>query len=417
MEGRQALGVALVVGAVLMASIFFVVPSLVTSKPEGPRRVLALDPKEYAPGMDDGNVTMSAVKAADLKSNSFVWFLDPYGKTMAGLYDESKTSITLNKKELEHFAKRDPFENYMLIQLPGWLGGEKDDASAFRAYHAISISDGCYARYFPTEGRWRMENPCAGDMYRPWDGMAFAGPAAVGYVGGAPSGGSYHALQQLRLSLDDEGYIVALKPDNSLQGDGVQGSGRVLSPETLRESNREMIEAASEHAGFSLPFPTNIEPDYFLSELNPVNGPWWPGSTQSRPALEALYSNQREYAPITIRAYSTDQFADLKLGGPIAHPSGSGYVVNSTLVNSLNSLYYGPGYAYVRNGTDIVGEYAFLAASDELGEENLGASALVWGKSADGKEDLFVVINARNMDMDELVSLVQNTGIQDRASQ
>jgi hypothetical protein len=412
MEGRRALGVALIVGAVLAASVFFVVPSLVASKPEGPRRVLALDPKEYTPGMDDGNMTMSAVKVGDLKPNSFVWFLDPYGKTMAGLYDESETSLTLNREELEHFAKRDPFENYMLIRLPGWLGGAEDDAPAFRAYHAISISDSCFARYFPMEGRWRMENPCAGDMYRPWDGMAFAGPAAAGYVGGTLSGGDYHALQQLRLAVDSEGYIVAIKPDNSLRGDGVQGSGRVLSLEALKESNREMIEAAGEYAGYSLPFPTNIEPDYVLSERNAASGPWWSEWSRHKPPLQAVYSSQREYSSVIIDVFPTDQFADLRLGGPAVRPSGTGYAVNGTLFNELTRLYYDPSYGSIqfRNGTDIAGEYAILAKTAPLEREETGAGALVWGKSADGK-DLLVAVHARDMSMKDLTSLVRGIGV------
>lgn len=409
MEGRRALGVALVVGAVLVACIFLVVPSLVASKPEGPKRVLALDPKEYTPGMDEGNVTMSTVKVADLKPNSFVWFLNPYGKTMAGLYDESKASMTLNKKELEHFAKRDPFENYMLIRLPGWLGGEKGDVSAFRAYHAISISDGCYARYFSMEGRWRIENPCAGDMYRPWDGVAFAGPAAVGYVRGTLSGGDYHALPQLRLSIDQEGYIVALEPDSSLEGDGVQGSGRTLSPEALRESNTEMIEAAGRYAGYSLPFPAQIALGRAIAELNPVGDPWWSEWSRYKPPLQAVYSSQREYGSITIDVFPMDQFADLKLGGPAVRSSGPGYAVNNTLFSELTRLYYDPSNRSVefRNGTDIAGEYAVLAVTTQLEGGETYAGALVWGKSADGK-DMLVTVNARDMAMEELVLLVQN---------
>ena len=50
----------------------------------------------------------------------------------------------------EQFEKSDAFENYMLIRLPEWLGGGKDDASAFRSYHAVSLSDNCMSRYWPS---------------------------------------------------------------------------------------------------------------------------------------------------------------------------------------------------------------------------------------------------------------------------
>ena len=187
MKYRRAPVVALILGAALVASLLLVIPSLtlvVTQSSENPNRILALDPPELFYGGEDEGVTMQAVKAKDLEPNSFVWFLDPFGKTMAGLGSESYVLLTLDKKELERFEKSDAFENYMLIRLPEWLGGGKDDVSAFRSYHAVSLSDNCLSRYWPDEGRWRIENPCAGDIYRSWDGLAVAGPASGGYVGG-----------------------------------------------------------------------------------------------------------------------------------------------------------------------------------------------------------------------------------------
>ena len=69
---------------------------------------------------------------------------------MASLGSESDVLLTLDKKELERFEKSDAFENYMLIRLPEWLGGGKDDASAFRSYHAVSLSANCMSRYWPS---------------------------------------------------------------------------------------------------------------------------------------------------------------------------------------------------------------------------------------------------------------------------
>lgn len=409
--------VALVLGAVLVASIFLVVPSLtLVATDEGPKRIFALDPRKYY-GQPDEPVTMNAVRISELEPNSFVWFLDPYGKTMEKLYRESKTSITLDSKEMELFQNRDPYENYMLIRLPEWLGGGEDNPSALRAYHAISLSDKCIHRYWSTEGRWRMENPCAGDMYRPWDGYAFAGPASQGSVGFVISKGFYPALQMLRLSVDSEGYVVVFKPDNNPQGDGVKGEGRRMSPSDLQESNNAMISAASEYSGCVLPLPANIPPDHRLGELNPTGGPWWMRQVGAILPLEAIYSTGTEYASITIDVFSTEQFPDMALGGPMVSRSAdsSGYVVNGTLVSALIHLdYYSAipdGLLQVRDGTDIAGEYAILAAPSKLKEgDYLGAGALVWGKSADGK-DIVVAINARNMTMDELTSLVKSIGV------
>lgn len=418
----------IIIGAALVASILAVVPYLsLASKPDSPRRIFALDPhKYYFYSSQKEPITMNAVRigGGDLVPNSFVWFLDPYGKTMQDLHPENKSSITLSGKQLEQFQNRDPYENYMLIRLPEWIGGGKDSVSALRAYHAVSLSDKCLHRYFSDEGRWRMENPCAGDMYRPWDGYAFAGPASQGSVGFVISKGFYPALQKLRLSVDSEGYVVAFRPDNSPRGDGAKGEGRQLSPGDLEESNREMILAASEYSGYKLPLPARILPDYYLSELTPTGGPWW--MTQqaegTKRALEALYSTSRgEYAPITIDVFPLDRFPDMALGRSAVSRSsaGSGYVINATLVSALIHLdyYYNSvpdGLLQVRNGTDIAGQYAVLTAPSKLEDKedsNIGAGALVWGKSIDGKKEIVVVINARNMTMDELTRLVKSIEI------
>jgi hypothetical protein len=128
--------------------------------------------------------------------------------------------------------------------------------------------------------------------------------------------------------------------------------------------------------------------------------------------LQAVYSSQREYSSVIIDVFPTDQFADLRLGGPAVRPSGTGYAVNGTLFNELTRLYYDPSYGSIqfRNGTDIAGEYAILAKTAPLEREETGAGALVWGKSADGK-DLLVAVHARDMSMKDLTSLVRGIGV------
>lgn len=417
MVHRRAAIVALVLGAALVASIFVVVPALtLVATDEGPKRILALDPNRYYRSQDEP-ITMNAVRITDLEPNSFVGFLDPYGKTMQELGSENRTSITLDSKQAALFQNRDPYENYMLIRLPEWLGGGKDDSSAVRAYHAISLTDKCIHRYWSTEGRWRMENPCAGDMYRPWDGYAFGGPAAQGFVGFVPSKGFYPALQMPRLSVDGEGYVIAFKPDNNPNGDGSQGEGRQMSPSDLGRSNAAMISVASEYSGYSLPFPASIAPDYRLSQLTPAGVPWWVKQVGPVRALQASYSTGTEYAPITIDVFATDQFPDMALGGPLVSRSNdSGYLVNGTLVNALIHLDYyheiSDARLQVRSGADIAGDYAILAAPSQVSEgSDIGSGALVWAKSADGKKDIVVVVNSRSMTIEELTRLVQSIGI------
>ncbi|MGI0020673.1 MAG: hypothetical protein ACREAY_09415 [Nitrososphaera sp.] len=396
------------------------IPSLTlvaTKSSESPKRILVLDPQKFFYRGGDEEVIMQAVKAGDLEPNSFIWFLDPFGKTMVGLGSESDVLLTLDKKEMERFEKRDAFENYMLIRLPEWLGGGQDDVSAFRSYHAVSLSDNCLSRYWPAEGRWRIENPCAGDIYRPWDGLAVAGPASGGYVGGTVSRGHHPALQELRLAVDSQGYIIAFRPDNSLYGDGVQGNGKALSPAALKESNNKLIAAASQYAGYPLPFLTSIPPDYDLSDLYPAPVPWWLKPASPKPPMEATYSNYREYGAIIMDVYPIEDFPELELGGPLVSSSAdSGYLVNSTLASALMPLdyYYRPSGEIwqVRNGTDIAGDYAILIAPAESKDGDYpGAGVLIWGMSAEGKKDLLGAMKARNMTIDELVSLARGIGI------
>jgi hypothetical protein len=409
--------VALTIGVALVASILVVVPylSLDAPTPNMPRRVFALDPhKYYGRSTSDEPVTMKALKPADLRPNSFVWFLDPYGKTMQKLGD-NKTEITLNKQTEELFQNRDAYENYMLIRLPEWMGGEKGDTSALRAYHAISLSDMCISRYFGDDGRWRIENPCAGDMYRPWDGCAFAGPASAGTIGFVPSKGFYPALQKMRLATDNEGYVVAFRPDTSPQADGSQGEGRKMSPADLEESNRALIAEEGRYLGYALPFPPSVQ-GYRLAELGPAGA----GAGQWQVALggghngprEAVYSsdnNNYYYRSVTMDVFSLRQFPDMALGGPMARASGSGYTINSTLASSLLYLDYGQAGSgpplQMKNWTDVAGDYALLVANEDR------AGALVWGRSADGRTDILVSINARDATIDDLVQFVKALNI------
>jgi hypothetical protein len=335
--------IAVVVSAALVASLLLALPyfSLGALRSDTPVRIFALDPRKYGVGTGDGEpITMNAVKVHNLEPNSFVWFLDPYGKTMKTLLPNgaagNKTLITLDSKQMEQFQNRDPYEYYMLIRLPVWLGGggggssyrdntssnngnttNNDDnnngVATLRAYHSISLSDKCTAIYFPQEGRTRIENPCAGDMYRAWDGFAIAGPAHLGFVGMVPSKGYYPALQMLRLSVDAEGYVVAFRPDDKPEGDGVQGEGRLMSPDALAKSNMKMVSAASQYSGFALPFPATKSPDYILDWIEPNYSGKSPLSSEAmkeadgnfgRLPLKATYiSTGGNHSGITIDAF------------------------------------------------------------------------------------------------------------------
>jgi hypothetical protein len=151
--------------------------------------------------------------------------------------------------------KPDPYQIFMLIRLPEWMGGDATDASAYRAYSALGIDDHCMVRYWPEDGRQRIENPCSGVMYRSIDGAMTRGfdLKSVRPI----------ALPQLNLSSDENGFLYIEPPTWSKTKNGVNGYGReisleeiVQSSEFLKEkftkSNPDFPKVSSEFAGFTL---------------------------------------------------------------------------------------------------------------------------------------------------------------------
>ena len=71
------------------------------------------------------------------------------------------------------------FRTWQFIRLPPELGGEKNDASAFRMFSMVCLHLWCLWKYWPEDGRKRGECPCHGTMYDPLTGEAFAGGATL----------------------------------------------------------------------------------------------------------------------------------------------------------------------------------------------------------------------------------------------
>jgi rieske iron-sulfur protein len=114
------------------------------------------------------------------------------------------------------------FRTWQFIRLPSELGGEKNDASAFRAYSMVCLHLWCLWKYWPGEGRKRGECPCHGSLYDPLTGKAFAGPAALQ---SPPS----NVLPKLDLEVDKDGNVWILPPNWSVNGTGVVGYGRFIT--------------------------------------------------------------------------------------------------------------------------------------------------------------------------------------------
>ena len=113
------------------------------------------------------------------------------------------------------------FRKWDLIRLPEELGGAINNISSFRAFSKICLHLWCLWKYWPDEGRKRLECPCHGSMYDPVTGKAFAGPAAVQ----APPS---NVLAQLTLEADTDGFIWILPAKWGVNQNGVVGYGRFL---------------------------------------------------------------------------------------------------------------------------------------------------------------------------------------------
>ncbi|MGI0000816.1 MAG: ubiquinol-cytochrome c reductase iron-sulfur subunit [Nitrososphaeraceae archaeon] len=117
---------------------------------------------------------------------------------------------------------KEAFRTWQFIRLPSELGGEKNEATAFRAYSMVCLHLWCLWKYWPGEGRKRGECPCHGSLYDPATGQAFAGPAALQ---SPPS----NVLPVLDLEVDKDGYLWILPPNWNVNGNGIVGYGRFIA--------------------------------------------------------------------------------------------------------------------------------------------------------------------------------------------
>ena len=181
-------------------------------------------------------------------------------------FDFSKVT-TMKPNTMEFFyypnpedtANRDVFQKFILIRLPEELGGGVDDVSAFRAYSSLSVGVHCQVKYWPDEGRKRMEDPCWGSMYRPIDGANMY-PYPV--MTDSPLG-----LPYLDLSIDDDGSLYVEPPIWTMQENGVIGVGRTMSMQEIRHGSQILIDSYEK----TNPGHPNIPVDFAglaLAEIN-----------------------------------------------------------------------------------------------------------------------------------------------------
>jgi len=137
-------------------------------------------------------------------------------------FEPNHSDVIIYPRSEDEALNKESFRTWQLIRLPPELGGEKNDASAFRAYSMICLHLWCLWKYWPQEGRKRGECPCHGSMYDPLTGAAFAGPASLQ---GPPS----NVLPKLDLELDSNGDLIILPPRWDPNANGIVGYGRYLN--------------------------------------------------------------------------------------------------------------------------------------------------------------------------------------------
>ena len=178
----------------------------------------------------------------------------------------------------EDTENRDPFDRFMLIRLPAWLGGMTNDASAYRAYSLIGVDDHCMVKYWEGEERQRIENPCRGGFYRSVDG-------AMTVTFGAVPGVYPIALPHLDLSSDENGLLFIDPPKWSKTQNGVIGYGKEITHKEIVQGSEFLIESFAEYYPKYPAIPLEFA-GYLLADIRQGN----------QESFEVSYS---EYTPLS----------------------------------------------------------------------------------------------------------------------
>jgi hypothetical protein len=187
----------------------------------------------YTPTYRTGEKTtynFAYARIEDIPSNSATRFLNPFGKAMS-VFPQVSADNNPNDRMTEDertalVIEADPFEQYVLIRLPPELGGNLDDIASFRSYSNLDPGSKCLLGYRTNlENGAVLQDPCHSDIFRVSDGYS----CFEKIVSRNPVLSGYNAIPRLRLSVDDQGYLLAARPDGQPYGDGTVGEGRIMS--------------------------------------------------------------------------------------------------------------------------------------------------------------------------------------------
>ena len=179
------------------------------------------------------------IRISDMEPNSMVWFNYPNGQDTKNI---------------------DTYQKFILIRLPAELGGNKDDTSAFRAYSALDINSHCVMKYWPQEGRKRIEDPCSGDMIYPQYGF-------IGVNTNPINTGVFVAQPYLELSSDLYGYLYVEPPIFDMDKNGVIGIGRKIDQDYVKNLAIQDFEKYTKNTGHDLKIPYELTDGTIITPL------------------------------------------------------------------------------------------------------------------------------------------------------
>jgi hypothetical protein len=200
--------VILVIAFTSFGIVVYSSPSTISNQNE---RIYLHTPQSYfSNGVDDGYV-----KVSDMKPNSAGLFIYP--------------------SSFQYGDSANVYQTFTLIRLPKTLGGDKNDTSSFRAYSALDPTSHCLMKYWPQDGRQRIEDPCISQPYRTIDGVSYdPGLTMIR----APTTG---ALPKLDLDVDSQGYLIVKPPTWIQDKNGIVGIGRNISKDQILQSSQILL--------------------------------------------------------------------------------------------------------------------------------------------------------------------------------
>jgi len=222
------------------------------------------------------------VKVSDLSPNSSGYFMYPSS------YNFSDNA--------------NAYQRFVLIRLPSWMGGDRNDISSYRAYSMLDLDSHCMIKYWSQGERQNIQDPCHFEMYRIIDGASdFFGMKAM-------SKPVENALPQLDLGVDDSGYIYVKTPTWDVNKNGVVGDGRHLSKDQVLNSSRLLLEKYESQSKINIPIPFFLEDGSFLVDISYDNHEAYirytfDKPTISTPSIDILYCNCTELSTDGSRYY------------------------------------------------------------------------------------------------------------------